>query len=144
MGRYIAWVILAIALAGCIAQVTDAPKTITDKSPVAGDGACSFLTQTECEKDPKCKVSFWMCDYVPEGKTFEEVCPNGGKGWKCIDVIAPDLVESKQDCATLKPPECVERADCEPKWWACEVPDGKTIKEACPDGIKGFNCITIR
>lgn len=40
-----------------------------------------FTSQTECESATGKKCSFSMCDYVPEGKTFEEVCGGVGKQW---------------------------------------------------------------
>lgn len=43
----------------------------------------TFLTKEECEKVTETTCSFAMCDYVPEGKTFEEVCGKDfKKGWK--------------------------------------------------------------
>ena len=41
-----------------------------------------FATQEECEKTTGRPCNFQMCDYVPEGKTFEEVCGKDfKKGW---------------------------------------------------------------
>ncbi|MFH1656355.1 MAG: hypothetical protein ABH956_01110 [Candidatus Nealsonbacteria bacterium] len=44
----------------------------------------TFSTKEECEEKMDCECSFFMCDYVPEGKTFEEVCGEVGKGWRCV------------------------------------------------------------
>jgi len=43
----------------------------------------SFATQGECEAETGKKCDFIMCDYVPPGKTFEEVCGKDfKKGWQ--------------------------------------------------------------
>ena len=43
----------------------------------------SFPTQGECEAETGKKCAFIMCDYVPPGKTFEEVCGKDfKKGWQ--------------------------------------------------------------
>lgn len=45
-----------------------------------------YQTQEECESATGQKCSFVMCDYIPEGKTFEEVCGVGfKKGWQSIN-----------------------------------------------------------
>lgn len=44
-------------------------------------GTNSFLTQEKCEKETGKECSFFMCDFVPKGKTFEDVCGEFGKGW---------------------------------------------------------------
>ncbi len=42
-----------------------------------------FDSQEECEKQSGSKCDFVMCDYVPPGKTFEEVCgKNFVPGWQ--------------------------------------------------------------
>ncbi|OGX07915.1 MAG: hypothetical protein A2Z88_05575 [Omnitrophica WOR_2 bacterium GWA2_47_8] len=41
-----------------------------------------FVTQDECEQKTGMQCSYVMCDYIPEGKTFEEVCGKGfQEGW---------------------------------------------------------------
>jgi len=45
----------------------------------------TFRSEQECEEKTGCVCSFVMCDYVPEGKTFEEVCGEDfQKGWECV------------------------------------------------------------
>jgi len=44
--------------------------------------AASYQSQQECEADTGKKCGFVMCDYVPPGKTYEEVCGNVAKGWQ--------------------------------------------------------------
>jgi hypothetical protein len=45
---------------------------------------CNSLSINTCEKNPNC-ISRWdICDLVPEGMTFEEACPQGGKVFTCI------------------------------------------------------------
>jgi len=41
-----------------------------------------YTSQKECERQTGKICDFQMCDYVPEGKTIEEVCgKNFQKGW---------------------------------------------------------------
>jgi len=43
----------------------------------------SFPSQEECEKKTGIVCSLVMCDDIPEGKTFEEVCGKGFiEGWQ--------------------------------------------------------------
>jgi len=43
-----------------------------------------FTSKQECEKVTGCACTLLMCDYVPSGKTFEEVCGKDfKKGWQC-------------------------------------------------------------
>lgn len=43
----------------------------------------SFPTKDECEKETGIICDFVMCDDIPEGKTFEEVCGKGFmEGWQ--------------------------------------------------------------
>jgi len=39
----------------------------------------SYPTKEACESAEKYQCDFVMCDVIPEGKTFEEMC---GKGFK--------------------------------------------------------------
>ncbi len=44
-----------------------------------------YSTKDKCEADANCNCRFAMCDYVPKGKSFEEVCgKNFQEGWQCI------------------------------------------------------------
>jgi len=44
-----------------------------------------FPTQEECEEKTGCTCVFVMCDIVPPGKTYEEVCGKDFKeGWQCV------------------------------------------------------------
>jgi hypothetical protein len=50
--------------------------TSENSSPVV------YSSESECEAATGLKCTFEMCDYVPEGKTFEEACgKNFKKGW---------------------------------------------------------------
>jgi hypothetical protein len=40
-----------------------------------------YQTQAACESATQKKCAYTWCDFVPEGKTFEEVCGITGKGW---------------------------------------------------------------
>ena len=44
------------------------------------------MTEQECLQETKCSsCGFVMCDYIPVGKTFEEVCgKNFKEGWECV------------------------------------------------------------
>lgn len=43
----------------------------------------NWTSQSACEKGTGQKCDFVMCDYVPAGKTFEEVCGKGfHNGWQ--------------------------------------------------------------
>src|SRR3989338_11330627 len=50
--------------------------------PLNSSAAVSFSTQEECEEKTGQRCSFEMCDYIPPGKTFEEVCGKDfEEGW---------------------------------------------------------------
>ncbi len=60
--------------------------------------SCEYSKKSECEIDKACRVAYWQCDYIPKNKSFKEICPNGGKGWKCIQNPAePKDQNSKVD-----------------------------------------------
>lgn len=40
-----------------------------------------FASQEECEKSSELKCSFLMCDFIPEGSTYEETCRDSPTGW---------------------------------------------------------------
>ena len=44
--------------------------------------AARYATEAECEQATGKDCGFVMCDYVPSGKTFEEVCGGVAKGWE--------------------------------------------------------------
>src|SRR3989344_3002538 len=76
-------IILFISLAalGVVAYLQFKPKPSTQtnnqniETPYASQGECEAKTGKTC--------GFFMCDVVPEGKTFEETCGKGFKaGWK--------------------------------------------------------------
>ena len=53
--------------------------------PALPRAAQTYSTQEECEAKAGCTCGFVQCDYVPPGKTFEEVCGKDfKKGWQCI------------------------------------------------------------
>lgn len=55
-----------------------------------------FSTQEECEQKTDKSCSFQMCDYVPPGKNFEEVCGKDfKKGWVPISVSSSTLAKSQ-------------------------------------------------
>jgi hypothetical protein len=41
----------------------------------------TYATQEDCETSTGKECVLGMCDLVPEGKKFEDVCPNGSKFW---------------------------------------------------------------
>ena len=44
----------------------------------------SYPTQEQCESEDKCTCIDINCDYIPKGKTLEEVCEVGFEaGWTC-------------------------------------------------------------
>lgn len=63
----------------------------TIKDVPAATSSLTFDSQKECEEKTGKVCSFQMCDYIPEGKTFDEVCGKGFKeGW--ASTSAPLLV----------------------------------------------------
>ena len=55
-----------------------------------------YSNQEECEHKTGHICAFQMCDYVPEGKTFDEVCGRDfKKGWVPIGV--PKLIVDPED-----------------------------------------------
>ena len=68
-------IILVVGVAGYFAFVKNQTPTPQVQQTV-------FASQEECEQTTGKSCSFQMCDYVPPGKTFEEVCgKNFKKGW---------------------------------------------------------------
>lgn len=53
-----------------------------------------YTSQAECQKATQAICNFETCDYVPAGKTLEEVCGvNFEKGWKPSSVPIPQLFQ---------------------------------------------------
>ena len=45
-----------------------------------------YDTKEQCEASSNSECAYAMCDYVPEGKTYEEVCgKNFKKGWRSLN-----------------------------------------------------------
>jgi hypothetical protein len=64
-----------VLLAGC---------TLTDVAspPEIRTAVETYPTQEECEQVTGKTCSFAMCDYIPDGQTYEEACGRGfKKGW---------------------------------------------------------------
>ncbi len=59
----------------------------------------SYQTKESCEQATGYECEPWMCDYVPPGKTFAQVCPNGGSGWSRTTIRKP--VISTPVCAQV-------------------------------------------
>ncbi len=54
-------------------------------SPEVRQARPSYPTKEACENTEKCQCGFVMCDYIPKGKTYEEVCGKDfEKGWQCV------------------------------------------------------------
>ena len=67
--------VIVIGVIGYFAFVTNQPLTQQPQQGV-------FVSQEECEQKTGKTCSLQMCDYVPPGKTFEEVCGKDfKKGW---------------------------------------------------------------
>lgn len=63
-----------------------------------------YRTQEECEQATGKTCDFQNCDYVPEGKTFEEVCGKDfKKGWSPIENLNQSVCQIDLDC----PPDCL-------------------------------------
>lgn len=55
---------------------------VKNQTPTSQTQQTVFASQEECEQKTAKSCSFQMCDYVPSGKTFEEVCGKDfKKGW---------------------------------------------------------------
>ncbi|HBY73686.1 MAG TPA: hypothetical protein DEG44_03280 [Candidatus Kerfeldbacteria bacterium] len=69
------FVILVIGIVGYFTLVKN-------QTPVSQTQQIVFVSQEECEQKTGKSCDFQMCDYIPPGKTFEEVCGNDfKKGW---------------------------------------------------------------
>ena len=69
------FVVLILGIIGYFALVKNQTPTPQTQKTV-------FVSQEECEQKTNKSCSFQMCDYVPPGKTFEEVCGKDfKKGW---------------------------------------------------------------
>ncbi len=64
-----------------------------------------FVSQEECEQSTGKPCTFQMCDYVPAGKTFEEVCGKDfKKGWVPIPPTSNSLPLSASTQSTTQNP----------------------------------------
>jgi len=63
---------------------------------VTPNSQVSFETEAECEEASGKSCEPWMCDFVPEGKTFEEVCPDGSIGWSPVQDKGDDSEVTRQ------------------------------------------------
>lgn len=53
------------------------------RQPQVQDASLSYPSEEECEAATERECGFVMCDVIPEGKTFEEVCGRGFmEGWQ--------------------------------------------------------------
>ena len=65
-----------------------------------------YSNQEECEHKTGHICAFQMCDYVPEGKTFDEVCGRDfKKGWVPIGV--PKLIVDPEDRICKIDTDCI-------------------------------------
>lgn len=63
------------AVTGCTTNPPEATLPIT-----------VFLNEEACINAGCWSCDFITCDYVPEGKSFEEACgKNFRKGWQCVE-----------------------------------------------------------
>lgn len=70
--KFFAFLVLIIFFLNACSNVKEATK--------------SYPTKDECEKATNCECAFSECDYIPSGKTFEEVCGiNYTPGFMCIE-----------------------------------------------------------
>ncbi|MEK7147235.1 MAG: hypothetical protein AAB772_03215 [Patescibacteria group bacterium] len=57
-----------------------------ESTPKIPEPSKSFPTQQECEQTTKKQCGFKTCDFIPKGKTYEEVCGKDfRKGWVPIN-----------------------------------------------------------
>ena len=76
--RNIFIVLLAIIVVGAVGYFA----IVKNKALTPQTQQAVFTSQGECEETTGKPCSFQMCDYVPPGKTFEEVCGKDfKKGW---------------------------------------------------------------
>ena len=90
MNKYIiailSLVILLVGIVGYISLTVDRTLTPPAQQTV-------FVSQEECEQKTGESCNFQICDYVPPGKTFEEVCGKDfKKGWISDKTTAAILV----------------------------------------------------
>ncbi|HZX20541.1 MAG TPA: hypothetical protein VFF13_06015 [archaeon] len=79
-----AMVALALIISGCIQVPENNNQTNENENQNIPIAPTTYTTQAECEQTENCECLFVMCDYIPEGKTFEETCGIGfKKGWAC-------------------------------------------------------------
>jgi len=83
-------VIVAVVIGGGILMLRSSHSTPDYVPPLANlptlpRALQTYSTQEECEAKASCTCAFVQCDYIPPGKTFEEVCGKDfKKGWQCI------------------------------------------------------------
>ena len=71
-------VIFAILVIGIVGYFA----LVRNQTPAPQTQQTVFISQEECEQKTGKPCRFQMCDYVPSGKTFEEVCGKDfKKGW---------------------------------------------------------------
>ena len=71
-------VVLLLLVIGIVGYFT----LVKNQTPVSQTQQIVFVSQEECEQKTGKSCDFQMCDYIPPGKTFEEVCGKDfKKGW---------------------------------------------------------------
>ena len=44
---------------------------------------CEILSESQCMQNPECFGDYALCDYIPEGQLYGDVCPEGSKTFSC-------------------------------------------------------------
>ncbi len=89
-------VILVLAVSGGLLLLNIFGMALVSENADLRVATTTYTTQEECEKTTGQECGLLMCDYVPEGKTFEEVCGIGfKKGW------APSMQPMEDDTVNV-------------------------------------------
>ena len=86
--KTISVVVVIIMLVGAVAYFAFVEKVMPISQQPTHAPRVAFPSQEECEQKTGKSCTVQMCDYIPPGKTFEEVCGKDfRKGW--VPVFSP-------------------------------------------------------
>ena len=131
--KHLISIIIAVLVLSSLVYIASVKKA---EAPV------SYTSQADCEKKTGKVCSFFMCDYVLPGKTFEETCGKYSKGWQPvgepvglqpIPSISPQpSVESSIPTSYRSEKECEAKTG---KWCWQEVTNSSSLWKSSDQAI---------
>ncbi len=128
---------------------------------ISSNAYCSkevFKSQEACEEKMNAKCSVQMCDYVPKGKTFEEVCGKDfKKGW--VAYLTEEMLgqcNHNTDCIIVDYAHCcgqskkainqlyLDAYQSKPEWQKFDDPQMCASMGVCLDNSNATDTICVK